>query len=96
MFYLQVLLHAQIGEDDGYFTIDDVIEGLSAKMVRRHPHVFGDRVAETAEDVVQNWQEIKQEEKGIATESILDEVGKSLPNLIRAFELQKKGSEGWI
>ena len=93
---LQVLLHAQIGEDDGYFNIDDVIEGLSAKMVRRHPHVFGDRVAETAEDVVKNWQEIKQEEKGIEQESILDEVGKSLPNLIRAFELQKKGGEGWI
>ena len=93
---LQVLLHAQIGEDDGYFNIDDVIEGLSAKMVRRHPHVFGDRVAETAEDVVKNWQEIKQEEKGMQQESILDEVGKSLPNLIRAFELQKKGCEGRI
>ena len=49
---LQVLLHAQIGEDDGYFSIDDVIEGLSSKMVRRHPHVFGDTTAETAEDVV--------------------------------------------
>ena len=90
---LQVLLHAQIGEDDGYFNIDDVIEGLSAKMVRRHPHVFGDRVAETAEDVVKNWQEIKQEEKGIQQESILDEVGKSLPNLIRAFELQRKAAK---
>ena len=90
---LQVLLHAQIGEDDGYFNIDDVIEGLSAKMVRRHPHVFGNRVAETAEDVVKNWQEIKQEEKGIQQESILDEVGKSLPNLIRAFELQRKAAK---
>ena len=40
---LQVLLHAQIGEDDGYFSIDDVIEGLAGKMVRRHPHVFGDK-----------------------------------------------------
>lgn len=90
---LQVLLHAQIGEDDGYFTIDDVIEGLSAKMVRRHPHVFGDTVAKTAEEVVKNWQEIKQEEKGIKQVSILDEVGKSLPNLIRAYELQRKAAK---
>lgn len=90
---LQVLLHAQIGEDDGYFSIDDVIEGLSAKMVRRHPHVFGDKTAETAEDVVQNWQEIKQEEKGERNKSILDEVGMSLPTIIRAFELQKKAAK---
>ncbi|HEY4550332.1 MAG TPA: nucleoside triphosphate pyrophosphohydrolase, partial [Bacillus sp. (in: firmicutes)] len=90
---LQVLLHAQIGEDDGYFSIDDVIEGLSSKMVRRHPHVFGDITAETAEDVVRNWQEIKQEEKGIRNSSLLDEFGMSLPNIIRAFELQKKAAK---
>ncbi|WP_394239413.1 nucleoside triphosphate pyrophosphohydrolase [Niallia oryzisoli] len=90
---LQVLLHAQIGEDDGYFSIDDVIEGLSAKMVRRHPHVFGDRIAETAEDVVKNWQEIKQEEKGEQITSILGEVGTSLPTILRSFELQKKAAK---
>ena len=90
---LQVLLHAQIGEDDGYFSIDDVIQGLSSKMVRRHPHVFGDTTAETAEDVVRNWQEIKQVEKGSCNTSILDEVGMSLPNIIRAFELQKKAAK---
>ena len=90
---LQVLLHAQIGEDDGYFSIDDVIEGLSSKMVRRHPHVFGDITAETAEDVVRNWQEIKQEEKGARNTSLLDEVAMSLPNIIRAFELQKKAAK---
>ena len=49
---LQVMLHAQIGEDEGYFAIDDVIEGLSEKMVRRHPHVFGDVQAENEEDVL--------------------------------------------
>lgn len=90
---LQVLLHAQIGEDDGYFSIDDVIEGLSSKMVRRHPHVFGDTKAETAEDVVRNWQEIKQVEKGTSQTSLLDEVAMSLPNIIRAFELQKKAAK---
>lgn len=87
---LQVLLHAQIGEDDGYFSIEDVIEGLSAKMVRRHPHVFGEIKAETEADVLKNWQDIKREEKGDAEESILDSVPSSLPNLMAAEEIQKK------
>jgi tetrapyrrole methylase family protein / MazG family protein len=90
---LQVLLHAQIGEDEGYFSIDDVIEGLSAKMVRRHPHVFGDVKAETADIVMQNWQEIKQLEKGKPASSLLEGVSKSLPNILRAYELQKKAAK---
>ncbi|WP_313802565.1 nucleoside triphosphate pyrophosphohydrolase [Cytobacillus sp.] len=90
---LQVLLHAQIGEDEGFFSIDDVVEGLSEKMVRRHPHVFGQTIAETEEDVLKNWQAIKQEEKGIEEESLLDQVGKSLPNLMAAAEIQKKAAK---
>jgi tetrapyrrole methylase family protein/MazG family protein len=91
---LQVMLHAQIGEDEGYFSIDDVIEGLSAKMVRRHPHVFGNGKAENAEEVVQNWQEIKKQEKGDAAPvTILEGVSMALPNLLRAFELQKKAAK---
>jgi tetrapyrrole methylase family protein/MazG family protein len=90
---LQVMLHAQIGEDDGYFSIDDVIEGLSAKMVRRHPHVFGNAKADNAEEVVQNWQEIKRQEKGETRSAILEGVSKSLPNLLRAYELQKKAAK---
>lgn len=90
---LQVMLHAQIGEDEGYFSIDEVIEGISAKMVRRHPHVFGDVTAETADEVLKNWQEIKVEEKGEQKVSILDGVGTHLPNLIRAYELQKKAAK---
>lgn len=91
---LQVLLHAQIGEDDGFFSIDDVIEGLSDKMIRRHPHVFGDKTAETEADVLKNWQEIKNEEKGGTDESsLLDQVGKSLPNLMAAEEIQKKAAK---
>ncbi|KAB2328842.1 nucleoside triphosphate pyrophosphohydrolase [Cytobacillus depressus] len=91
---LQVMLHAQIGEDDGFFTIEDVIEGISAKMVRRHPHVFGDRKAETEEDVLRNWQDIKNEEKGAANEKlIMDGVSKALPNLMAASEIQKKAAK---
>ncbi|MFZ7943192.1 MULTISPECIES: nucleoside triphosphate pyrophosphohydrolase [Bacillaceae] len=86
---LQVMLHAQIGEDDGYFSIDDIIEVLSEKMIRRHPHVFGTGKAANAEEVVQNWQEIKKQEKGEAPSSLLAGVSKAQPNLLRAFELQK-------
>ncbi|NNV04755.1 MazG family protein, partial [Brevibacillus sp. MCWH] len=60
---LQVMLHAQIGEDEGMFSIDDVIRAITEKMVRRHPHVFGDVHVDHAEEVVRNWQAIKQEEK---------------------------------
>ncbi|CAM3781818.1 nucleoside triphosphate pyrophosphohydrolase [Aeromicrobium ponti] len=90
---LQVLLHAQIGEDEGYFTIDDVIQGLSEKMVRRHPHVFGNVQADNEEEVLKNWQSIKQEEKGEKQESIMDNVPKSFPNLMRAAEIQKKAAK---
>ncbi|MFF2450333.1 nucleoside triphosphate pyrophosphohydrolase [Neobacillus sp. NPDC058068] len=90
---LQVMLHAQIGEDDGYFSIDDVIEGLSAKMIRRHPHVFGNVIAANSEEVLQNWQEIKKQEKGEAPSTILEGVSKSLPNLLRAYELQRSAAK---
>ncbi|MBT2720096.1 nucleoside triphosphate pyrophosphohydrolase [Bacillus sp. ISL-46] len=90
---LQVMLHAQIGEDDGYFSIDDIIEGLSAKMIRRHPHVFGNGQAENAEEVVRNWQEIKKQEKGEVPSSLLEGVSMALPNLLRAYELQKKAAK---
>ncbi|MCM3570798.1 nucleoside triphosphate pyrophosphohydrolase [Neobacillus mesonae] len=91
---LQVMLHAQIGVDEGYFSIDDVIEGLSAKMIRRHPHVFGTASAENAEEVVVNWQQIKWQEKGgKAPQSMLEGISMALPNLLRAYELQKKAAK---
>lgn len=88
---LQVMLHAQIGEDEGFFTIDDVIEGVSNKMVRRHPHVFGTEKAQNAEEVMTIWDDIKKQEKG-KVESLLDGVGFEIPNLIRAYEIQKKAA----
>ncbi|MGQ4670636.1 MazG nucleotide pyrophosphohydrolase domain-containing protein [Bacillus toyonensis] len=62
---LQVMLHAQIGEDEGWFSIDDIIRTLSEKMVRRHPHVFGNADVNNAEEVIANWEEIKKTRKGI-------------------------------
>lgn len=89
---LQVMLHAQIGEDEGYFSIADIIEGLSAKMIRRHPHVFGDGKAENETEVLKNWQSIKQEEQGRSRSSILSGIPKAFPNLMRAEALQKKAA----
>jgi tetrapyrrole methylase family protein / MazG family protein len=90
---LQVMLHAQIGEDEGYFAIEDVIEVLSAKMIRRHPHVFGDKKAEDSKEVLRNWQEIKKQEKGEIDSSLLEGISKSMPNLLRAYEIQKKAAK---
>ncbi len=91
---LQVMLHAQIGADRGLFSIDDVIRTLTAKMIRRHPHVFGDVTAETAEQVVANWEKIKEKEKGGGlSESILADIPKNLPGTMRAYELQKRAAK---
>jgi tetrapyrrole methylase family protein / MazG family protein len=90
---LQVVLHAQIGEDEGYFAIEDVIEVLSEKMIRRHPHVFGDKKAQDSKEVLRNWQEIKKKEKGKSDSSLLDGISKSMPNLLRAYEIQKKAAK---
>ncbi|AYC30692.1 MazG family protein [Paenisporosarcina cavernae] len=60
---LQVFLHAQIGEEEGYFQLEDVLERVSSKMVFRHPHVFGDVEVTSAEEVKANWQKLKQQEK---------------------------------
>ncbi|MEK4873227.1 nucleoside triphosphate pyrophosphohydrolase [Bacillus sp. FSL W8-0102] len=92
---LQVMLHSQIGEDEGLFSIEDVLESISRKMVHRHPHVFGDETAKTAEEVVKNWEAFKQREKGRNAKGvgILDEIEKGLPAVIRAYEIQKKAAK---
>ncbi|MEX3715653.1 nucleoside triphosphate pyrophosphohydrolase [Cytobacillus horneckiae] len=90
---LQVLLHAQIGEDEGFFSIEDIIQGLSEKMIRRHPHVFGEVEAENVDEVLQNWQSIKDEEKGEKPASLLDGIPASYPQLLKAEALQKKAAK---
>lgn len=90
---LQVMLHAQIGEDEGMFIIDDVISSITEKMIRRHPHVFGSVEVNNADQVVENWEQIKKLEKGDEPESILQSIPKGLPSLYRALELQKKAAK---
>ncbi|MBO1004716.1 nucleoside triphosphate pyrophosphohydrolase [Pseudogracilibacillus auburnensis] len=88
---LQVMLHSQIGEDDGMFSIEDVIESISAKMVRRHPHVFAKEQVESTEEVLSNWEDIKAAEKAPSTSdsALLDKVSGGFPAMLRANEYQK-------
>lgn len=87
---LQVFLHAQIGEDSGYFSMEDVLSSISDKMIRRHPHVFGDVTANNTEDVMRNWQKIKNEEQNRDEESLLDGEMRSDSSLLTSFNYQKK------
>jgi tetrapyrrole methylase family protein / MazG family protein len=90
---LQVMLHSQIGEDDGYFSIDDVIKSITDKMIFRHPHVFSDVTVNSSEEVISNWQELKQKEKGEKRKSILDGIPSSLPSLLKAYKLQRTAAK---
>ena len=91
---LQVVFHASIGKEDGYFDIMDVIGGISNKMINRHPHVFGNQEANTSEQVLVNWDEIKKEEKGIKTlTEEMQNIAKSLPATTRAYKVQKKAKK---
>jgi tetrapyrrole methylase family protein / MazG family protein len=91
---LQVLLHAQIASEEDVFAISEVIEKLTEKMIRRHPHIFGEGKADTAEEVKQNWEEIKrQERKEQGPTSILAGLPVGLPALLQAYEQQKKAAK---
>lgn len=89
---LQVVMHAQIASEEGLFTMEDVVDEVSRKMVRRHPHVFGTGSADTPDEVLVNWEEIKKEEKKDKdwVESPLREIPKELPALTRATKVLKK------
>jgi tetrapyrrole methylase family protein/MazG family protein len=85
----QIVLHARLAQDEGRFTLADVARGVHDKLVHRHPHVFGDVDADTAAQVVSNWEEIKKREKGRS--SVTDGIPNGLPALLLATKLQRKG-----
>ena len=90
----QILFHAKIAEQKNEFHIGDVIDSISAKMVRRHPHVFKDGKLDTPDQVVDQWEEIKKTEGNHSKrESVLDGIPKHLPGLLRAQKLQKKAAK---
>lgn len=90
---LQVVFHSELAEEAKRFNLDDVARGISDKLVRRHPHVFGDSNAGTSDAVLQQWDEIKRGEKGVEDHPYLYGVGKGLPALLRASKLQKKAAK---
>jgi ATP diphosphatase len=90
---LQVLFYAQMAKEQGDFSIDDVLERLSDKLVRRHPHVFGDVKADTSSAVLRNWESIKQQEKNSPPpESALAGVSSAMPALLEAHKLSTKAA----
>lgn len=91
---LQVVFHARMAEEAGLFGVADVLRTINEKLVRRHPHVFGSVEANTAQEVLFNWEQIKQAERKRAagTASVLDGVPRELPALLRAHRLQEKAS----
>ena len=91
---LQVLFYAQMAEEAGYFSIEDVARGLSAKLIRRHPHVFGDAVALTSADVNRTWEAVKQSEKAPPRDAhYLDDVQSHMPAMIEAWKLGQRAAK---
>jgi MazG family protein len=97
---LQIVFHAELAAEAGKFDIADVIEQIYTKMVRRHPHVFGNVRAETSADVLKNWEQLKAEERAKSkvseakapNASILDAVPRSLPGLLEAHQLTRRAA----
>ncbi len=87
---LHVAFHSVIAEQDGRFTMREVIETESAKLIRRHPHVFGDTEVSGVSEVLQNWEQIKMQEG--TRRSALEGVPRHLPALLRAFRIQEKAA----
>ena len=88
---LQVVFQAQICDEEGAFNFDDIVNGIADKLVRRHPHVFGDVKADTSGEVLQNWEKIKKTEKGgEVPRSLVEGIPRHLPALSKAHLVQKR------
>ncbi len=94
---LQIVFQSRIAEEEGYFTLKDVIDGISDKLIFRHPHVFGDVKVRDAEEVVENWEKLKKIEKekkgGEVEEHPLGKFPYHIPSLLAAYEIGKRASK---
>jgi tetrapyrrole methylase family protein/MazG family protein len=86
----QVFLHATLAAEEGRFTLEDVVRGISDKLVGRHPHVFGDVTVDSADEVAERWERLKKAEKGRA--SVMDGIPATLPALAYALKVQRKAA----
>ncbi|QXE89104.1 nucleoside triphosphate pyrophosphohydrolase [Geomonas subterranea] len=89
---LQPVFHAAIAEESGTFTMDEVLDAINEKLVRRHPHVFGDQVIESSAAQVENWEKIKKSEKGDERKSALSGIPPHLPALMKAQKITEKAA----
>ncbi|MCW3081942.1 nucleoside triphosphate pyrophosphohydrolase [Segetibacter sp.] len=87
---LHLIFYAKIGAEQQKFTLQDVLEGISEKLIRRHPHIYGDVVVNSDEDVKKNWEQIKMQE---GKKSVLSGVPKSLPAVVKATRIQDKARQ---
>ena len=87
---LHIVLHTVMAEEEKSFTLEDVIDSISEKMIRRHPHVFGNTAVKDSHEVKRNWERIKMSE---GRNSIIDGVPKKMPALLRAMRIQEKASK---
>lgn len=101
----QVVFYSRLAEEEGRFKFNDVVDRICAKLVRRHPHVFGDVVARTPEEALQSWNAVKQTERSTAAKadappaSLLDGIPKALPSTLEAFKLGAQAGEAgfdWV
>ncbi|MCL6590667.1 MAG: nucleoside triphosphate pyrophosphohydrolase [Firmicutes bacterium] len=90
---LQVIFHAQLAAENNQFNIDDVIDTISEKLIRRHPHVFADTIVSGVSGVLENWEKIKKSEMPGERESALDGIPKDLPALMKAAKTQSKAAK---
>ena len=88
---LQILLHAQLGKEAGEFDMSDVIRGIATKLIRRHPHVFGDAAAGSAEEVAQEWEILKEEERE-GGDSLLSGIPREMPALSYSHSIQRRAA----
>jgi tetrapyrrole methylase family protein/MazG family protein len=93
---MHIVFHSQIAEENKTFTFEDVSKGVTEKMIRRHPHVFGDGKAENSVEVIEMWEVIKKQEKkerNRERKSLMDGIPRHLPSLFRAHEMQRKAAK---
>ena len=90
---LHIVFYAKIGEEKKQFNIEDVLTQLCEKLIRRHPHIYGEVIAENSDVVKQNWEQIKLKEKGNEKKSVLSGVPQSMPALVKAYRMQEKAAQ---
>ncbi len=90
---LQVVFHSELAAERGSYDLDQVAHGICEKLIRRHPHVYGSAEADSPDQVLKQWDQIKKEERGETERSYLYGTGKGLPSLLKAAKLQKKAGK---